>query len=78
MKCDAKENRIDADQPDDGERAAGGMNEANQPDRPQIRTTNGLERLNEEIKRRTRVVPGALGQIPEPRSMFALGDGVVC
>jgi len=28
--------------------------------RARIRTTNGLERLNEEIKRRTRVVPGAL------------------
>jgi transposase-like protein len=28
--------------------------------RPRIRTTNGLERLNEEIKRRARVVPGAL------------------
>jgi putative transposase len=28
--------------------------------RTRIRTTNGLERLNEEIKRRTRVVPGAL------------------
>jgi putative transposase len=27
--------------------------------RARIRTTNGLERLNEEIKRRTRVVPGA-------------------
>ena len=28
--------------------------------RARIRTTNGMERLNEEIKRRTRVVPGAL------------------
>jgi putative transposase len=28
--------------------------------RARIRTTNGLERLHEEIKRRTRVVPGAL------------------
>src|SRR5262245_49782840 len=27
--------------------------------RARIRTTNGLERLSEEIKRRTRVVPGA-------------------
>ena len=28
--------------------------------RARIRTTNGLERLHEEIKRRTRMVPGAL------------------
>jgi transposase-like protein len=28
--------------------------------RARIRTTNGMERLNEEIKRRTSVVPGAL------------------
>ncbi len=41
--------------------------------RARIRTTNGLERLNEEIRRRTRV--GAY--LPESGGLPALGDGVV-
>jgi len=40
--------------------------------RPRRRTTNGLERLNEEIKRRTRVVPGALwADFPTPMLVCA-------